>query len=341
VKAFSVVHLKGHVNERLVGEFTNFNGTMWVKIYDKPLQKFTLDNDGQSKPVAFSELSGILFNGQVTVKNGRFELVFSVPKDIAYNYGIGVAKFYAHNGETDAAGSWKFFIGGSESLQSVDTDGPIIRAFMQDTTFTNGGKVARDVDFVARIFDKDGINATGAGIGRDIQLIIDEGTENQKSFVLNDYFGYDVNSYTRGTVRFPLSGLQPGLHTFTCKAWDIYNNPGKGSVGCLVIPPRTLEITGSAAYPVPFQDELKVWIQHTLPGENLTVKWKILDAQGRLIREGESFHESAPAKMTVIDWDGRTQNGAEIYGGVYFYQLLVLTEDGLENQVGGKFVKSQ
>jgi hypothetical protein len=60
-----------------------------------------------------------------------------------------------------------------------------------------------------------------------------------------------------------------------------------------------------------------------------------------LIREGESFHESAPAKMTVIDWDGRTQNGAEIYGGVYFYQLLVLTEDGLENQVGGKFVKSQ
>jgi hypothetical protein len=341
VKAFSVVHLKGHVNERLVGEFTNFNGTMWVKIYDKPLQKFTLDNDGQSKPVAFSELSGILFNGQVTVKNGRFELVFSVPKDIAYNYGIGVAKFYAHNGETDAAGSWKFFIGGSESLQSVDTDGPIVRAFMQDTTFTNGGKVARDVDFVARIFDKDGINATGAGIGRDIQLIIDEGTENQKSFVLNDYFGYDVNSYTRGTVRFPLSGLQPGLHTFTCKAWDIYNNPGKGSVGCLVIPPRTLEITGSAAYPVPFQDELKVWIQHTLPGENLTVKWKILDAQGRLIREGESFHESAPAKMTVIDWDGRTQNGAEIYGGVYFYQLLVLTEDGLENQVGGKFVKSQ
>jgi flagellar hook assembly protein FlgD len=102
-----------------------------------------------------------------------------------------------------------------------------------------------------------------------------------------------------------------------------------------------LEITGSAAYPVPFQDELKVWIQHTLPGENLTVKWKILDAQGRLIREGESFHESAPAKMTVIDWDGSTQNGAEIYGGVYFYQLLVLTEDGLENQVGGKFVKSQ
>ena len=341
IKAFSVVRLKGHINERLVGPFNGFNGTMWVKIYDKPIQKFTLNNDGQANPVPFSELSGILFNGQVTVKNGRFELVFSVPKDIAYNYGIGVAKFYAHNGETDAAGSWQFFIGGSESLQSVDTDGPLIRAYMQDTTFVDGSKVARDVDFVARISDKDGINSTGAGIGRDMQLIIDEGSENQKTFVLNDYFGYDVNSYTQGTVRFPLSGLAPGKHTFTCKAWDIYNNPGKGSVTCIVIPPRTLEITGSSAYPVPFHDELKVWVQHTLPGENLTAKWKILDAQGRVLQQGETFHESAPAKMTVIDWDGRSSSGAEIQGGVFFYQVVLVTEDGLENQVGGKFVKAQ
>jgi len=341
IKAFSVVRLSGHVNERLVGPFTNFNGTMWVKIYDKPVQKFTLNNDGQAKPVAFSELSGVLFNGQVTVKNGRFEVVFSVPKDIAYNYGIGVAKFYAHNGQTDAAGSWQFFIGGSEKLQSVDSDGPTIKAYMQDTTFVDGAKVARDVDFVARIFDKDGINATGAGIGRDIQLIIDEGTENQKSFVLNDYFGYDVNSYTRGTVRFPLAGLVPGKHTFTCKAWDIYNNPGKGTVTCLVIPPRTLEITHSMAYPVPFRDELKVSVQHTLPGENITAKWSLMDAQGRVVHQGETFHESAPAKMVVIDWDGRTSGGAELQGGVFFYQVILLTEDGLENQVGGKFVKVQ
>jgi hypothetical protein len=57
--------------------------------------------------------------------------------------------------------------------------------------------------------------------------------------------------------------------------------------------------------------------------------------------DGDSFHESAPAKLTVIDWDGKTQNGAEIQGGVFFYQVIVLTEDGLENTVGGKFVKSQ
>jgi hypothetical protein len=341
VKAFSVIHLKGHINERLVGEFTGFNGTMWVKIFDKPIQKYTLNNDGQGNPVAFSEQSGVLFNGQVTVKNGKFELVFSVPKDIAYNYGIGLAKFYAHNNVTDAAGSWQFFIGGSEQVSQIDVDGPQVKAFMQDTTFSNGGKVARDVDFVARIFDKDGINSTGAGIGRDLQLIIDEGTEKQQNFVLNDYFSYDVNSYTRGTVRFPLSDLIPGKHTFTCKAWDIYNNPGKGMVQCLVIPPRTLEVTGSGAFPQPFYDELNVWVQHSLPGENLTVKWKVMDASGRVLADGQQWQESAQAKMTVIDWDGKSSSGADLQGGVYFYQVLLLTEDGLEAKVGGKFVKAQ
>lgn len=341
VKAFSVIRLKGHVNERLVGEFTNFNGNMWVKIFDKPLKKYTLNNDNQANPVEFSEQSGILFNGQVTVRNGKFELVFSIPKDIAYNYGIGVAKFYAHNNETDAAGSWQFFIGGSETIANTDADGPKVNAYMQDTTFVSGNKVGRDVDFVARIFDKDGINATGAGIGRDMQLIIDEGSEKQMSYVLNDYFTYDVNSYTRGTVRFPMAGLTPGKHTFTCKAWDIYNNPGKGKVECFVIPPRTLEVFSTGAYPQPFSETVKVWVEHTLPGENLTVRWKILDASGRELAGEQVWKESAEAKMTVIDWDGKGSFGQALNAGIYFYQIVIITEDGLENRVGGKLVKAQ
>lgn len=349
VKAFSVITLKGHVNERLVGKFDKFSGTMWVKVFDKPTQKFTLNNDKSASPVPFLEQSGVLFNGQVSVINGQFQLVFSVPKDISYNYGVGVAKFYAHNGETDAAGSWQFIIGGSEVGIDPGTEGPIVRSFMQDTTFVSGGKVARDVDFVARIFDKDGINATGAGIGRDLLLVIDEGTENQKSYVLNDYFSYDVNSYTTGTVRIPLSGLQPGKHLLTCKAWDIYNNGGKGSVVCLVIPPRSFEITESHSYPVPFDGRessgsagsqpFKVSVRHTLPGENITSNWIIYDAAGREVQKGAELFESAPNKFDAMTWDGRSHNGSQLMGGVYFYQIILITDDGLKQSVGGKFIK--
>jgi len=84
-----------------------------------------------------------------------------------------------------------------------------------------------------------------------------------------------------------------------------------------------------------------VWVQHSLPGENLTVKWKVMDASGRVLANGQQWQESAQAKMTVIDWDGRSSSGADLQGGIYFYQVLLLTEDGLEAKVGGKFMKAQ
>ena len=205
------------------------------------------------------------------------------------------------------------------------------------------------MDFVARIFDKDGINATGAGIGRDLLLVIDEGTENQRSFVLNDYFSYDVNSYTTGTVRFPLTGLQPGKHVLTCKAWDIFNNGGKGSVSCLVIPPRTFEITESHSFPVPFDGReasgsagsqpFTVSVRHTLPGENITSQWMVIDAAGREVRRGDVWLESAQNKVDAMVWDGRSNSGEQLMGGVYFYQIVLTTEDGLKQSVGGKFIK--
>lgn len=341
IKAFSIVRLKGHVDERLIGKFTSFNGNMWVKVYDKPLIKYTLNNDNANNPVAFEEQGGMLFNGQVSVTKGEFELLFSIPKDIAYNYGIGIAKFYAHNGETDAAGSWQFYIGGSETLVNPDTKGPLVKAYMQDTTFLSGASVASGVDFVARIYDQDGINATGAGIGRNILLVIDEGSEVEETFVVNEYFFYDLNSYQRGTIRFPLSSLKPGKHTFTCKAWDIYNNAGKGVVACLVIPPRTLEISSHGAFPVPFKDQLTVWIRQSLPGETLRVEWKIVDQIGRKIVQGEEVFEMSKAKIEIVRWNGQGINGNLVGPGLYFYEVLIKTEDGMEKAVGGKFIKAQ
>lgn len=93
VKAFSIITLKGHVNERLVGKFNKFNGTMWVKVFDKPSQKFTLNNDKSTLPVPFLEQSGVLFNGQVSVKNGEFQLVFRYPRTYPIIMGLGWPNF--------------------------------------------------------------------------------------------------------------------------------------------------------------------------------------------------------------------------------------------------------
>jgi hypothetical protein len=113
-----------------------------------------------------------------------------------------------------------------------------------------------------------------------------------------------------------------------------------------VIPPRTFEITESSAFPVPFDGRegsgsqpFTVSVRHTLPGENITSKWFVYDAAGREVQQGGAWLESAQNKFDAMVWDGRSHNGGQLMGGIYFYQIILTTEDGLKQSVGGKFIK--
>ena len=76
--------------------------------------------------------------------------------------------------------------------------------------------------FVAELKDKDGINASGAGIGHDMQLIIDGKME--MTYSLNDNFQYDFGSYTSGSTYYNIPQLEVGPHKLQFRAWDILNN---------------------------------------------------------------------------------------------------------------------
>ncbi len=67
-----------------------------------------------------------------------------------------------------------------------------------DTLFVKGGNVQSETQFVGRVFDPNGLNATGSGIGRDMVLTVDPGTSEEMSFVVNEFFSYDANSYQKG-----------------------------------------------------------------------------------------------------------------------------------------------
>ena len=340
IGAFSVVKLKGHINERLKGIMSDFDGNLDIEIYDKPTLKYTLNNDKSGGEIPFLSENGVIYKGSVTVKNGQFSILFTVPKDISYNFGEGRAIFYAQNGVTDASGSWKFMIGGSETIKEIDTIGPQVEAFMNDTTFVNNGKVFKNSKFVGRIYDKSGINATGTGIGRDLEIIIDPETSNEKSFVVNQYFTYDNNSYQRGTIEFPLENLSPGKHTIRCNAWDIYNNSGKGYVSFEVVPGRVFEINEHGVKPNPSDgQDISFWINHNLGGEDLDINWKIYNSVGIEIASGNRTETVSTSVFNALIWDGKTMNGASSTNQIYFYKIQVSTSDGLSKIVNGKFIK--
>ncbi len=336
VKAFSVVTVKGHVNERMKGLLTDFNGVLEVEVMDKPVTQFTLNNDGKMAPIPFSVEKSYIFKGSVNVVNGKYEFAFSVPKDIAYNVAHGRMLMYANNGVSDAAGFYKFLIGGSDIISEIDTIGPVVKCYMQDTFFKQNDQVLKDVDFVARVNDLNGINSTGAGIGRDLMITLDPGTENQQSFVVNEYFKFDNGSYTSGTIKFPLSNLKPGKHSISCVAWDIFNNSGSGQVEFEVVPGRKLLIPRSGAYPVPCnlsEFPLNIWVEHNLSEEDIQVEYEVYNSQGSKLYSNQ-FTEMMSS--TRIEFE--PLKDFRHLGGSSFYviRITLSTKDGLKESVSVK-----
>ena len=341
LKAFAVLKVKGHITERLKGIMNDFNGILEVEIFDKPLQQFTLNNDNSGINIPFQSESSIIYKGKVTVVNGRYEFAFAIPKDISYKVGEGRCIFYAYNEITDASGFWKFNIGGSSPINFVDTMGPSVKAYMGDTLFIKGGSVQSETQFVGRVFDPNGLNATGSGIGRDMVLTLDPGTEDEQSFVVNEFFSYDANSYQQGTITFPLTDLKPGNHIAHIKVWDIFNNSGTAEVDFLVGPARELHISDSKAIPNPINsmENLRFSLNHNMANEDLTVNVSIFTVSGSKVYENETFIWSAPSKIILPENQEDWFRGFDLPSGLYIYQIHLVTQDGLSDRVTGKMIK--
>ena len=173
----------------------------------------------------FFDRTKTLFSGTDSVRNGRFAINFVVPKDINYSGEQGLITLFAYNAdgsETAHGESEHFTVGGSEEIFN-DSIGPSVYCYLNTPQFVNGGDVNSTPFFVAEIRDSDGINASGAGIGHDMMLFIDNDVDRQYS--LNDNFQYDFGSYTSGSTYYSIPELTPGRHQLRFRVWDIMNNP--------------------------------------------------------------------------------------------------------------------
>lgn len=342
LKAFGVVEIKGHVEERLKGKFSGFNGQLWVKVIDKPTLRQTLVNDQLGAPIPYEDQSSFIFKGTVSVVNGEFKIVFATPKDIAYQIEYGKILLYAHNGETDAAGGYRVKIGGSEQDVKPGTEGPEVQVYMNDTTFLSGSQVQSLADLLVKVKDEDGLNATGAGIGRDMLAILDKGTPDEKVFLLNEFFSYDLNSYRSGRIRMPLSDLAPGKHTITVKVWDIFNNSGEG-VTTFTVGKGNLEVTEHAAFPNPFSNEVGVWFRHNMPGSDMTAEVEITDLAGKRLHRFQKQIENTSSREVRLTWTGNGNpesnfHTAALPPGIYLYRVKLSTGDA-STSFSGKMIK--
>ncbi len=333
LKALSLVTVTGHIetNGSVLG---NYNGVLYPTVYNKVQNITTLGNNpansntnGGSPIYTFKLQKNVLYKGKVSVTNGYFKYEFIIPKDIAFQYGVGRISYYAENGDEDANGFYnKIIIGGVNDSAGTDKNGPEIGLYMNDTKFISGGLTNEKPDLFAVLKDANGVNTVGNGIGHDITAVLDANTDH--SIILNDYYQADLNSYKSGTIRYPFKDLSEGKHTLNLKVWDVYNNSSQTSTEFVVSESPTLALNHVLNYPNPFTTKTQFYFEHNQCCQLLNIQLQVFTISGKLVKNISKFVQAEGYRSDPIEWDGRDDFGDKIGKGVYIYRLKVKTSQG-------------
>jgi len=320
LKALSRITVDGTVRKSDGTEWTDFNGRALMVVLDSERSRSI--PDGQVV-LNFTVPGGTIYRGENSITNGRFSASFVVPKDISYENRNGRITVYFWNDGADGSGfTQNIIVGGTDSSAAADIDGPRIDIFLDKRSFRSGDMVAENAVLIVDLFDENGINISGTAIGHRLEAWIDNSAQ---SVDLTEFYKGKIDSFQEGVVEYQLSDLAPGHHSIRVRAWDVYNNSNTREVFFSVASSGQLEVANVYNFPNPFSGSTTFTFQHNqlLP---LDVEIKIYTISGRLIEALQT--RGITDRFVRIPWNGRDRDGDELANGVYFYKVIVKTQEG-------------
>ncbi len=333
LKALGAYLLKGNVHDINGNVLTGFNGLLYVSIYDKPHSIVTISGCDDT----FSVQNNIVYRGRISVTNGRFSFTFITPKDLNYSFGNGKISMYANNEITDAAGTESnIIVGGFSDHPVLNNEPPVVKAYINDSMFLNGGITGSNTSLFVTLYDKTGINVSGTEVGHDLTAVLD-GNINTP-YILNNYYVTAPDSYQYGFVSFLLNGLTEGPHSITVKAWDVNNNTGSGDVNFVVVNGQIMDIQQLGNYPNPFSNLTHFVFEHNHPDEELNVQITIYNVAGALVKKIDQALTPTGSRTAGIIWDGTADGGGKLPPGMYVYRLNIATATGYKTTAYQKLI---
>lgn len=332
MRAGSLASVIGHVDGQ-----PDFKGEVSLLVRDSKETITCRNNAGDLKTVfTYTDRTKTIYNGRNTVSGGRFRLDFAVPKDINYSDASGLVTAWAINDDHTvmAQGCTDDFIVGGSDVADNDSIGPSIYCYLNSPSFQNGGTVNTTPYFVAEVKDRDGINASGSGIGHDMQLCID-GSQ-LMTYSLNDNFLFDFGSYTSGTTYYNIPELAEGEHTLRFRAWDILNNATTAELRFNVVrslkPSFTISCTDN-----PASSSTTFIISHDRSGSQLDVTVEVFDLSGRMLWSHSESGVSDGSTYTVT-WNLTGNNGSRLSTGVYLYRVKLGSDSAVRTSKAKKLI---
>jgi len=255
------------------------------------------------------------------VQSSSFDAAFLIPDDVTVGQdGVVVSYIWDTLSQKDYT-SYYFplklsneVLPGSPGNESP----PKINLFLGSYDFRPGDTVSTSPILYARISDENGINLTGSA-GHNILLVINNSLQ---PIPVTDYFGYDKDSYTTGSLIYQLPELQEGANTIQLIAFDNFNLPEVATTHFIAKKSGSISLENLLIYPNPMQSSSHVTF---IISDTAEYTLDIFSMSGRRIRRMEG---QAHQGFNKILFDGKDQFGDLLANNTYFIRIRAKTPDG-------------
>lgn len=337
--AGGVFSVKGCVVTRDGAVADDFKGLLYATMFDCIDSVKTLDNstDGSFEYAAYNKM---LFSGNDSVKNGHFEISIPVPMDISYDNENGMLNFFAVDSARvrSAQGYFEeFTVGGTADGIENDGKGPEIKLYLNTPSFVDGDEVNSNPCLWVELYDENGINTVGSGVGHNITAVVDNNPVH--TYNLNSLYTPAAGDYRRGTIMLPLNTLDAGEHTLMLRAWDLYNNSSVATITFVVEPnllPDVMEFKIEGA-PVMNGKTSEFVIVHNRPQSEIEVVIDLYTIQGQLVWRKEE-RVVCDGLEYRCSWSGTADGDRPLSTGVYVARAYVVSDNGVAKPKRLKFV---
>ncbi|HNX38227.1 MAG TPA: type IX secretion system sortase PorU [Candidatus Cloacimonadota bacterium] len=298
------------VNGRFSTE--GLNGEAELVVYDTD-RLYNLDN------VHVSQRGTKLFRGKVQVQNSQFSGGFIVPDDVTNGTtGIVMAYFWDPSVKKGYVSYHSPLSLSDEAMAVINDSAPTIGLYLESLDFRAGDTVGSTPELIARISDANGINITGSS-GHNILLVIDDAIQ---PVSVTNYFAYNVNSYTDGTLVYTLPELAEGPHALQLIAFDGFNLPAVATTNFVVHKSGELSLERFLIYPNPMETETAFTF---LLSDAANLKISVYTVTGKKLRTLESNGREG---FNTVKWDGKDDQGHRPANGTYFVKIKATDSTG-------------
>lgn len=328
LKARSKVTLTGSITNAEGSVVENFNGTVDIQLYDAEKVVETYGNGSEGAVKTYNDRKTRLYIGRAAVKNGLWETTFVMPTEIENNYSPALFSFYAVNEAGDEAnGSFdRLYVYGLETEVEDDFDGPSITDFyLNNPSFIDGKAIGPNTMVYATLSDPSGINLSEAGIGHKMTISLD----GKKWYDdVNLYYDPDSETYERGAISYPLSGIEPGDHSLTLTVWDTANNSSSATLNFSVRADWSPSISTLATDVNPASTSVVFNVGVDGSVGNMPCLLEVFDLGGKRVWYSEASGFSESVNSLNHRWDLRDTNGHRVARGIYLYRATITTPEG-------------